>query len=215
MSGYQEVSEYLVVKQVVDAARWILDRPAEHKEPLSAALGQKAISHLEKGNFGDLQLAALLSLGFFGFLWWDDFNHLSVDSFYFTDSRAAIFWKNGRMISSTRAQGFCIAHCSTPPCPVEIAEKFLRIANHSKDSLLFWCMLHTLYQERSLSVQRLSLTAGLRSWSRRSLAKRVWTPQSLESIVQRKLLHQRLSVYQTDSSKDMEGGEERRLWLIT
>ena len=106
MSGYQELSEYLVVKQVVDAARWILDRPAERKEPLSAALGQKVISHLKKGNFGDLQLAALLSLGFLGFLRWDDLHHLSVDSFYFPDSHAAIFWKNGRMISSTRAQGF-------------------------------------------------------------------------------------------------------------
>ena len=72
-SGYQEPSEYPVVKQVVDAARRILARPAVRKEPLSSVLVWKVISHLEKGNLGDLQLAALFSRGFFGFLRWDEF----------------------------------------------------------------------------------------------------------------------------------------------
>jgi len=60
-SGYQEPSDYLVVKQVVDAARRIL------AEPLSSDLVRKVISRLES-SLGDLQLAALFSLGFFGFL---------------------------------------------------------------------------------------------------------------------------------------------------
>ena len=81
-SGYQEPSEYAVVKKVVDAARRILARPAKRKEPLSSVLVRKVISRLENGNLGDLQLAALFSLGFFGFLRWDDLRHLSVDSFY-------------------------------------------------------------------------------------------------------------------------------------
>ncbi|XP_020623296.1 uncharacterized protein LOC110060834 [Orbicella faveolata] len=76
-SGYQEPSEYLVVKQVLDAARRILARPAECKGPLSSVLVRKVISCLEKGNLGDFQLAALFSLGFFGFLRWDDLRHLS------------------------------------------------------------------------------------------------------------------------------------------
>ena len=71
-SGCQEPSEYPVVTQVVDAARQILARPAERKEPLSSVLVRKVISRLEKGNLGDLQLAALFSLDFFGFLRWDD-----------------------------------------------------------------------------------------------------------------------------------------------
>ena len=36
-----------------------------------------------------------------------------------------------------------IAHCSTSPCLVKIIEKFLRIANHSKGSPLFWSVFHT------------------------------------------------------------------------
>ena len=97
MSGYQELSQYLVVKQVVDATRQIVVRPAERKEPLSSPLVQKVISCLEKGNLGVLQLAALFSLGFFGFLHLGDLHNLSVDSFHFADSHVAIFlekWRN-------------------------------------------------------------------------------------------------------------------------
>ena len=64
-SGYWEPSEYPIVKQVVDAARRILARLAERKEPLSSVLVRKAISCFEKGNLGDLQLAALFSLAFY------------------------------------------------------------------------------------------------------------------------------------------------------
>ena len=56
------------MKQVVDAARQILARPSERKDPFSSALVQKVISRLEKGNLGDLQLAAFfpwVSLVFF------------------------------------------------------------------------------------------------------------------------------------------------------
>ena len=82
-SGYQEPNEYPVVKQVVDAARHILARPAERKEPLSSVVARKVISHLEKDNVGDLQLAASFSLGFFGFLHWDDLRHFASRQFVF------------------------------------------------------------------------------------------------------------------------------------
>lgn len=142
-SGYQEPSEYPVVKQVVDAARRILARPAERKEPLSSVLVRKVISRLEKGNLGDLQLAALFSLGFFGFLRWDDLRHLSVDSFYFADSHVAIFLEKRKNDQFREGSWVFVARCNTPPCPVEIIEKFLRIANHSKGSPLFRRVLHT------------------------------------------------------------------------
>ena len=142
-SGYQEPSEYPIVKQVVDAARQILARPAERKEPLSSVLERKVISHLEKGNLGDLQLAALFSLGFFGFLRWDDMHHLSVDSFYFADFHVAIFLEKRKNDQFRKGSWVFVARCSTPPCPVKIIEKFIRIANHSKGSLLIRRVLHT------------------------------------------------------------------------
>lgn len=67
--SYQEPSEYPVMKQVVDAAlRRVLATLAKHKKPLSSVLVGKVISLLEKGNLFALQLAALCSLGFIGFL---------------------------------------------------------------------------------------------------------------------------------------------------
>ena len=142
-SGYQEPSEYPVVKQVVDAARRILARPAERKEPLSSVVVRKVISRLEKGNLGDLQLAALFSLGCFGFLRWDDLCHLSVDSFYFADSHVAIFLEKRKNDQFRQGSWVFVARCSTPPCPVQIVERFLRVANHSKGSPLFRRVLHT------------------------------------------------------------------------
>ena len=142
-SGYQEPSEYPVVKQVVDAARRILARPAERKEPLSSVLVRKVISRIEKGNLGDLQLAALFCVGFFGFLRWDDLRHLSVDSFYFADSHVAIFLEKRKNDQFREGSWVFVARCNTPPCPVEIIEKCLSIANHSKGSPLFRRVLHT------------------------------------------------------------------------
>ena len=142
-SGYQESSEYPVVKQVVDAARGILARPAERKEPLSSVVVRKVISRLEKGNLGDLQLAASFSLGFFGFLRWDDLPRLSVDSFYFADSHVAIFLEKWNNDQFRQGSWVFVARCSTPPCPVQIVERFLRVAKHSKGSPLFRCVLHT------------------------------------------------------------------------
>ena len=118
-SGCQEPSKYPVVTQVVDAARRILARPAERKEPLSSGLVRKVISRLEKGNLGDLQLAALFSLGFFGFLRWDDLRHLSVDRFYFTDSHVAIFLEKRLNDQFHEGAWVFVARCSTPPCQSE------------------------------------------------------------------------------------------------
>jgi len=144
-SGYQEPSEYLAVKQVVDAARQILARPAECKEPLSSVLVQKVISHLENGNLGDFQLAALFSLGFFGFLRWDDLRHSSVDSFYFADSHVAIFLEKRKNDQFRKGSGVFTACCSTPPCPVKIFENCKPLQRFSV------ILMRVAYQERSSS----------------------------------------------------------------
>ena len=117
---------------MVDAVRQILARQAKCKEPLSSVLAWKVVSPPEKGDLGDLQLAALFSLGFFGFLRWDDLHHLSVDSFYLTDSHVAISLEKRKNDQFHEGSWVFVALCSTPPCPVKIIEKFLRTANHSK-----------------------------------------------------------------------------------
>ena len=101
-SGYPEVSEYPVVKQLLDAA---------------------LLTHLEGGTIADLQLAALLALRFFGFLRWDDLHHLSVDSLNFGVSHVAIFLTR-RMTSFVRAHG-CLLPVAVPhPAQLRLLRSF-------------------------------------------------------------------------------------------
>ena len=66
-SGYPEVSKYTVENQLLDAAKRILARPPTCMKPLSIDQVQSLLTCLEGGMITDLQLAALLVLGFFDF----------------------------------------------------------------------------------------------------------------------------------------------------
>ena len=136
-SGYPEVSEYLVIKQLLDAAKRILARPPTRMKPLSIDQVRSLLTRLEGGMIANLQLAALLALGFFGFLRWDDLHHLSVDSLNFGVSHVAIFLRRHKNDQFCEGSWVFIARSSTPPCPVAVVETFLRIGGHRKGSKLF------------------------------------------------------------------------------
>ena len=123
-SGYHEVSEYPVVKQLLDAAKRILARPPTRMKSLSIDQVRSFLTRLEGGTVADLQLAALLSVGFFGFLRLDDLHHLSVDSLNFGVSHVAIFLGRRKNDQFREGSWVFIARSSTPPFPVAIVEKF-------------------------------------------------------------------------------------------
>ena len=62
-SVYPQVSEYPVVKQLLDAVKRILARPPTRMKHLSIAQVWSSLTRLEGGMITDLQLAALLALG--------------------------------------------------------------------------------------------------------------------------------------------------------
>ena len=64
--GQPQVTENPFVTQVTDAARIILARPPERKEPLTTVRVMRIISRLEKGSLADVQVAAIFAMG--GFL---------------------------------------------------------------------------------------------------------------------------------------------------
>ena len=131
-SGHSGPSEYPMVKQAADAARRILARPATRKEPLSATLVRKVISRLERGSLEDIQLAALFSLGSFGFLRWDDLQRLSVDSLHFEESHMAIFLEKRKNDQFREGSWVFVARCSTPPCTDAIVENWWRLETSPK-----------------------------------------------------------------------------------
>ena len=89
--GFVELSEHPLVKQVLEAARRILAKPAKRKTPLSIDVVRKLVMRLQDGNLAELQLVTLIALGFFGFLRWDDLNHLTFDKIHFEGSYVALF----------------------------------------------------------------------------------------------------------------------------
>ena len=125
-SGYPEVSEYPVIKQLLDAAKRLLDRPPTRMKPLSIDQVRSLLTHLERGMIADLQFAALLALGFFGFLRWDDLRHPSVDSLYSGVSHVAIFLRRHKNDQFCEGSWVFIVCSSTPPCPAAVVEKFFR-----------------------------------------------------------------------------------------
>ena len=90
-SGYQELNEHPLVRQVAEAGRRILAKPPNRKKALDVSLVKKISSRLEHGHLADIQVASLLALGFFGFLRWDDLSRLTVDNLQFADTHLAIF----------------------------------------------------------------------------------------------------------------------------
>ena len=121
----------------MEAAKRILARPPTRKRPLTTDEVQALVTHLERGTVADLQLAALLSLGFFGFLRWDDLHHLTVDSLHFRESHVAIFLQKRKNDQFREGSWVFLARRSTPPCPVAVLEKFLMAGKHLTGSRLF------------------------------------------------------------------------------
>ena len=108
-SGFPEPSEYPVVKQLVDAAKRVLAKPKTRKKPLTVAQVRALVT------VADLQLAVMFSLGFFGFLCWDDLQHLSPDSLHFGESHVAIFLKRRKNDQFREGSWVFVARSSTPP----------------------------------------------------------------------------------------------------
>ena len=101
----------------MDAAKRVLAKPKTPKKPLTVAQVRALVTRLERGTVADLQLAVMFSLGFFGFLRWDDLQHLSPDSLHFGESRVAIFLKRRKNDQFPEDSWVFVALSSTPPLP--------------------------------------------------------------------------------------------------
>ena len=100
---------------------------------------KKVISRLGQGNFGEVQVAALFALGFFGFLRWDDLSRLTVDNLQFADTHLEIFllqrkndqFRNGSWVFIARSE---ISHALF---------RWSRVGRHESNSRLFRRILKT------------------------------------------------------------------------
>ena len=104
---------------------------------------KKVISRLQQGDLGEVQVAALFALGFFGFLRWDDLSRLTVDNLQFADTHLAIFLTQRKKDQFRNGSWVFIARSDISPCPVSVVEKFLKMGRHESHSRRFRRILKT------------------------------------------------------------------------
>ena len=142
-SGYEEPAHHPLIKQILEAARRILAKPTKRKASLKIEVIKRLIQRLEQGNLAQIQLAALVSLGFFGFLRWDDLSSLTTDGMKFAESHMALFLEKRKNDQFREGSWVLIARSEVLPCPVAVVEKFLKQGGHKQGSKVFQRILHT------------------------------------------------------------------------
>ena len=141
--GYPELGVHPLIQQVAEAGRRILAEPSIRKKALEVNQVKKVISRLGQGDFGEVQVAALFALGFFGFLRWDDLSRLTVDNLQFADTDLAIFLTRRKNDQFRNGSWVFIARSDTSPCPVSVVDKFIKMGRHESNSRLFRQILKT------------------------------------------------------------------------
>lgn len=129
-NGFGPPSEYSVVKQVTEAARRILAKPTTRKNPLTYAQVTAMVARLERGPLADLQVAAMIALGFYGFLRWDDLSRITPDHLVFAPTHLVVCLEKRKNDQFREGSQVVIARADKAPCPVAVVEKFLRKGEH-------------------------------------------------------------------------------------
>jgi hypothetical protein len=117
-NGHTKPSEHTVVKLVAEATRRILAKPNSRKTPLSALL--RILSGAWKVGclHGDLQVAAFIALGFYGFLRWDDLSHITPEDLVFAPTHLSISLSKRKNDKFREGSQVLIARSDDSPCLV-------------------------------------------------------------------------------------------------
>lgn len=142
-NGHAKPSEHAVIKQVAEAARRILAKPKTRKTPLLASHVKNIIQRLVGGPLGDLQVAAFIVLGFYGFLRWDDLSHITPEDLVFAPTHLSIFLSKRKNDQFRKGSQVLIARSDDTPCPVAVVEEFLAQGMHDPKTTLWRRIQHT------------------------------------------------------------------------
>lgn len=129
-NGFELPSDHSVVKQVIDAARRLLAKPTTRKNPLTVAQVTRTVTRSEKGSLGDLQAAAMIALGFYGFLRWDDLSRITPEHLLFTPTHLVVYLEKRKTDQFREGSQVVISRADKEPCPVAVVEKFLKKGGH-------------------------------------------------------------------------------------
>ena len=142
-NGHAKPSEDSVIKQVVEAAKRMLAKLKSRKTPLAASTVRNIVQRLEGGPLGSLQLAALICLGFYGFLRWDDLSRTTPEDLMFAPTHLTIYLSKRKNDQFHEGSQVLISRSDEAPCPVGVVQKFLELAKHDPRTILWRHIQHT------------------------------------------------------------------------
>ena len=141
--GHAELAAHPLISQIREAAQRILAKAPKRKSPLSTEVVKSILSRLADGNLAELQVAAFVALGFFGFLRWDDLTQLSLDCLKFETTHLAVFLEKRKNDQFRQGSWVMISRSAVEPCPVQIIQSFIDKGRHVNSSKLFRKILHS------------------------------------------------------------------------
>ena len=142
--GMVSPTEHPLVKQMVEASKRIIGTAVTNrKRPLEVDHVKRLISKFSSGDLSNLQMTCLITLGFSGFLRWDDLSRLRRQDFVFQDDHMRIFLHKRKNDQYREGSWILIARMHSRTCPVELMQKFFLRGGHKPSDIVFRKISHT------------------------------------------------------------------------
>ena len=142
--GLTPLLAFPIAKQIVQAAKRIFGKaPRNRKLPLQRNHIRLLQDKFAFGDLAQLQIVTLITIGFGGFLRWDDLSRLKYSDLRFDSNYIAVFLEKRKNDQFREGSWIFIAASYSRYCPVILLQRFLSKGNHSNNSFLFRRVSHT------------------------------------------------------------------------
>ena len=208
--GMVSPTEHPLIKQMIEASKRIIGTaPRNRKLPLEVSHIKKLVSKFGGRDLSDLQITCLVTLGFGGFLRWNDMSQLRKQDFSFNEEYMRIFLCKRKNDQYREGSWILIARTRNPTCPVRLMEKFFREGKHQSGEFVFRKITRTA---RGMQLRKAQMTySRARELFAKQLKQSGWTHLYMAYIVfdlgaQQKQLH---GESQTVLSRGMAVGDQK------
>ena len=175
--GLYSPTESTMTKQLIRAGQRILGcATAKGKHPLTLK-----VEHLKAlqdkfafASLDQLQIVTVATLGFAGFLRWDDLSRIKTCDIDFHQGFIEIFLEKRKNDQFREGSWIYIAETETRYCPVGLLKRFIQVGEHSLDSFLFRKISHTNAGFK-LRKQKLSYSRALELF-KNNWKRFIWIP---------------------------------------
>lgn len=121
-------------KNVIESAKRTRTQPVNKKKPLPSHILKEIIDKYasDSANLMDLRIAAMCSIGFAGFLRFNELSNLKPAHFSFQYNYAKILIPESKTDIYREGNYVYISRTTTKYCPVSVVESYMNLANISK-----------------------------------------------------------------------------------